>query len=171
MSEALLTFVKGGVHPPDSKILSKHLAIETMPLPEEVDILLLQHFGVPCKPIVSKKSKVSEGDVIGETQGLGTSIHASVTGIVRSLDFTPSATIVSTPSITIQTDPGARARDYAPSDWKGLSARELLEKVRNAGIVGIGGAGFPTHVKLSPPPEARLDTLIINGAEIGRAHV
>jgi electron transport complex protein RnfC len=165
MGETLLTFAKGGVHPPDSKMLSKYLAIEAPPLPDEVDILLLQHFGAPCKPIVKKKDKVSEGDLIGETQGLGALIHASITGNVRSLGSTVSATGVAQPSITIQRDPAASPREYPPSGWRGLPPKELLQKVKSAGIVGIGGAGFPTHVKLSPPPEARVDTLIINGIE------
>ncbi len=165
MVESLFTFAKGGVHPPESKKLTEHLGIETLPLSEEVDILLLQHFGAPCKPVVSKKDKVTEGDVIGEPQGLGASIHASVTGTVRSLDSSVSATNVTTPSITVQRDLNANPREYAPAEWRELPAKELLQRVRNAGIVGIGGAGFPTHVKLSPPPEAKVDTLIINGVE------
>ena len=165
MVESLFTFAKGGIHPPESKKLTEHLGIETLPLSEEVDILLLQHFGAPCKPVVSKKDKVTEGDVIGEPQGLGSSIHASVTGTVRSLDSSVSATNVTTPSITIQRDLNANPREYVPVEWRELPAKELLQRVRNAGIVGIGGAGFPTHVKLSPPPEAKVDTLIINGVE------
>jgi electron transport complex protein RnfC len=165
MVESLFTFAKGGVHPPESKKLTEHLGIETLPLSEEVDILLVQHFGAPCKPVVSKKDKVTEGDVIGEPQGLGASIHASVTGTVRSLDSSVSATNVTTPSITIQRDLNAKPREYVPVEWRELPAKELLQRVRNAGIVGIGGAGFPTHIKLSPPPEAKVDTLIINGVE------
>lgn len=165
MVERFFTFSKGGVHPPESKKPTEHLAIETLPLSEEVDILFVQHFGAPCKPVVNKKDKVTEGDAIGEPQGLGASIHASVTGTVRSLDSSVSATNVTTPSITIQRDLNAKPREYVPVEWKELSAKELLQRVRNAGIVGIGGAGFPTHVKLSPPPEAKVDTLIINGVE------
>ena len=165
MGDTSFTFAKGGVHPPESKKLTEHLPIETLPLPEEVDILLLQHFGAPCKPVVNKKDKITEGDVIGQPQGLGAFIHASVTGTVRSLDSSVSATNVTTPSITIQRDLNAKPREYVPMEWKELPAKELLQRVRNAGIVGIGGAGFPTHVKLSPPPEAKVDTLIINGVE------
>ena len=165
MGDNSFTFAKGGVHPPESKKLTEHLPIETLPLPEEVDILLLQHFGAPCKPVVNKKDKITEGDVIGQPQGLGAFIHASVTGTVRSLDSSVSATNVTTPSITIQRDLNAKPREYVPMEWKELPAKELLQRVRNAGIVGIGGAGFPTHVKLSPPPEAKVDTLIINGVE------
>ncbi|UCF58149.1 MAG: RnfABCDGE type electron transport complex subunit C, partial [Deltaproteobacteria bacterium] len=166
MRESLLTFPKGGIHPPEFKELTEHLAIETFPTPEEVDILLIQHFGAPCKPLVKKKDEVSEGDLIGEVEsGLGANIHSSVTGTIRNIGSSANAVSVSSPSITIKTDPEAGQKEYIPSDWRGLSKEELLGRVKSAGIVGIGGAGFPTHVKLSPPPEAKVDTLIINGAE------
>jgi len=161
-----LTFPKGGIHPDDSKELSRHLSIETLPLPEAVDILLLQHFGAPCKPLVEKKAKVSEGDLIGEVSaGLGADIHASVTGTVKSIDTSNHPVAVSSPSVIIQTDREAEPRKYERSDWKSLSADEIRKRIKQAGIVGLGGAGFPTHIKLSPPPEAKVDTLIINGVE------
>jgi electron transport complex protein RnfC len=166
MEETLLTFPKGGVHPGESKELSRHLAIEVLPLPEEVDVLLLQHFGAPCKPLVDKKAKVREGDLLGEVSGgLGASIHASVTGTVKSIGTSTHPVSVSCPSVIIQTDKEAEPRKYEPCHWMDLSAEELRKRVKRAGIVGLGGAGFPTHVKLSPPPEAKVDTLIINGVE------
>jgi electron transport complex protein RnfC len=166
MQETLLTFPKGGIHPDDSKELSRHLSIETVPLPESVDILLLQHFGAPCKPLVEKKAKVPEGDLIGEVSaGLGANIHASVTGTVKSIDASSHPVSVSCPSVIIQTDREAEPRRYERSDWKRLSANDIRKRIKQAGIVGLGGAGFPTHIKLSPPPEAKVDTLIINGVE------
>jgi len=166
MTDSLLTFPKGGVHPPEYKELTEHLAIENFPTPDELDILLIQHFGAPCEPRVSKKDKVTEGDLIGEVEsGLGANIHSSVTGTIRNIGASANAVSVTSPSITIKTDPEAQPKEYTPSDWKALSREELLSRVKSAGIVGIGGAGFPTHVKLNPPPEARVDTLIINGAE------
>ncbi len=166
MQEILLTFPKGGVHPSESKSLSEHLAIETLPIPEEVDILLQQHFGAPCKPLVDKKAKVSEGDLIGEVAGgLGASIHASVTGTVKGIGASTNPVSVTTASVTIQTDRDAPPRSYTLEDWRSLPPEELRKRVKAAGIVGIGGAGFPTHVKLSPPPEAKVDVLIINGVE------
>ena len=166
MTESLLTFPKGGVHPPEYKELTEHLAIENLPTPDELDILLIQHFGAPCEPLVKKKDEVSEGDLIGEVEsGLGANIHSSITGTVKSIGASANAASVSSPAITIKTDPEAQPREYTPSDWKELSREELLSRVKRAGIVGIGGAGFPTHVKLNPPPEAKVDTLIINGAE------
>jgi electron transport complex protein RnfC len=166
MQSTLLTFPKGGVHPPESKKLSEHLAIETPPLPQEVDILLQQHFGAPCKPLVDKKAKVTEGDVIGEVAGgLGAAIHASVTGTVKGVGTSINPVSVTSASVTIQTDHGAPARIYTLEDWRSLPVEELKRRVKAAGIVGIGGAGFPTHVKLAPPPEAKVDMLLINGVE------
>lgn len=166
MDDSLLTFPKGGVHPSESKTLSEHLAIETLPVPEEVDILLQQHFGAPCKPLVDKKAKVSEGDPIGEVAGgLGAGIHTSVTGTVKGIGPSAHPVSVTSTSVTIQTDREAPAKTYSLTDWRTLPAEELKKRVKAAGIVGIGGAGFPTHVKLAPPPEAKIDLLIINGVE------
>jgi electron transport complex protein RnfC len=166
MQDTLLTFPKGGVHPPESKKLSEHLAIETLPLPEEVDILLQQHFGAPCKPVVDKKAKVTEGDVVGEVAGgLGAPVHASVTGTVKGVGASANPVSITSASVTIQTDREAPAKSYTLEDWRSLPTDELKKRVKAAGIVGIGGAGFPTHVKLSPPPEAKVDRLIINGVE------
>lgn len=166
MNESLLTFPKGGIHPPEAKELTEHLATEVLPLPEELEIPLLQHFGAPCSPLVKKKAEVREGDLIGRVEkGLGADIHASITGTVKEIGSSANPLLVESPSVTIQTDPNAAPCEYTPSDWTSLSRDELLKRVREAGIVGIGGAGFPTHVKLSPPPEAAVDTLILNGAE------
>jgi len=166
MERVFKTFKKGGIHPPERKEFTDHLPIEQMPIPSEVDILLSQHFGAVCKPLVKKKSKVTEGDIIGDVEkGLGACVHASVTGTVKDISFSPHPLLVSIPSITIQTDSDAEIRQYEPEDWNSLSREEMLNRVKMAGIVGMGGAGFPTHVKLSPPPEAKVDTLVINGAE------
>ncbi|MBL7202717.1 MAG: electron transport complex subunit RsxC [Desulfobacteraceae bacterium] len=166
MNESLLTFPKGGVHPLESKALTEHSSVEILPTPQEVEILITQHFGVPCKPIVKKKDLVVEGDLIGEVEkGLGANIHASVTGKVKKIGASAHPISVSVPSVIIETDPEASPKEWSASNWEGLSRDELLGRVKKAGIVGIGGAGFPTHVKLSPPPEAKVDTLILNGAE------
>lgn len=166
MNESLLTFPKGGVYPLESKALTEHSSVETLPTPQEVEILLSQHFGVPCKPIVKKKDLVVEGDLIGEVEkGLGANIHTSVTGKMKKIGVSAHPISVSVPSVIIETDPEASPKEWLASDWEGLSRDELLGRVKKAGIVGIGGAGFPTHVKLSPPPEAKIDTLILNGAE------
>jgi Na+-translocating ferredoxin:NAD+ oxidoreductase subunit C len=166
MNTSFLTFPKGGIHPPEAKDLTEHSAIEVLPVPQEVEILLHQHFGAPCKALVKKKDPVTEGDVIGEVEkGLGAVIHASVTGTVKNIGLSAHPVAVKAPSVVIQTDPAAEPKQWPASDWTALSREDLLARIKDAGIVGIGGAGFPTHVKLSPPPEARVDTLILNGAE------
>lgn len=166
MNDSLLTFPKGGIHPPESKELTERLLVETLPLPDEVEILLNQHFGAPCTPLVKKKEHITEGDLIGRVEsGFGANIHASVTGTVKGIESSANPVPVHSPSVIIERDPGAEPRGYSPSDWTSLSREELLRKIKDAGIVGIGGAGFPTHVKLSPPPGAKVDTLILNGVE------
>jgi len=166
MNALLSTFVKGGVHPREPKGLTEHLPIEIMPLPDEVEIPLLQHFGATCEAIVNKKDRVQEGDLIGKVKaGLGANIHASITGNVANIGSSQGTLSLNIPSITITRDTEAKDRVYTPQDWKGLTPQELLQKIKDAGIVGIGGAGFPTHVKLSPPPDAKVDILILNGAE------
>ena len=166
MNESLLTFPKGGVHPLESKTLTEHSPVEILPTPQEVEILLSQHFGAPCKSIVKKKDLVVEGDLIGEVEkGLGANIHTSVTGKVKKIGVSAHPISISVPSVIIETDPEAGPLERSASDWEGLSRDELLGRIKKAGIVGIGGAGFPTHVKLSPPLEPKVDTLILNGAE------
>lgn len=166
MNDSLLTFPKGGIHPPESKELTERLLIETLPLPDEVEVLLNQHFGAPCTPLVKKKGHITEGDLIGRIEsGFGADIHASVTGTVKGIESSANPVPVHSSSVIIERDPEVEPRGYAPSDWTSLSREELLRKIKDAGIVGIGGAGFPTHVKLSPPPGAKVDTLILNGVE------
>jgi len=166
MSTSLLTFAKGGVHPPESKEITEQLAIEKMPLPEEFEIPLLQHFGAPSQAVVNKKDRVEEGDLIGQLQGgLGANVHASITGVVANIGTCIGPTSLNLPSITIDRDLEAPDKTFSPLDWTGLNPQELLQKIKDAGIVGVGGAGFPTHAKLAPPPNAKVDKLVLNGAE------
>ncbi len=164
---ALLTFPKGGVHPPEAKALTEKLAVETMPLPAELELVLGQHIGAPCTPVVKRKEEVGEGALLAEVKrGLGVPLHAPAAGSIKAVASSAHPIRVSTPSITIKTDPEAAASVWqATEDWKQLSAQELLQKVHDAGIIGIGGAGFPTHVKLKPPADNPVDTLLLNGAE------
>jgi len=160
------TFPKGGVHPDEHKELTEHLAIEEMPAPAEVVLPLSMHFGAPAKPIVKKKQEVQEGEVIATVEkALGATIHSSVTGVVKTIEPRPHPTMVRCDAVVIETNREAPPRKYEPEDWRKLTGEQLLARVKDAGIVGLGGAGFPTHVKLSPPPTAKVDTLILNGAE------
>lgn len=161
-----LTFPKGGVHPPESKELTEHLAIEQMPVPGQVVIPLSMHFGAVATPVVKKKQEVTEGELIATIEkGLGAPIHSSVTGTVKAIESRAHPTMVRCDAVVIDTDPAAPPRKYEIEDWRKMTKEQLLTKVKEAGIVGLGGAGFPTHVKLSPPPTAGVDLLLLNGAE------
>ena len=161
-----LTF-KGGIHPPDKKELAKDKAIRIAQAPKQVVIPLSQHIGAPCKPAVSIGQQVKKGEVVGAPQGFVSSpVHSSVSGKVISIGDFPLATGRMTPSVVIENDfqeEWTTLRDNP--DYLSLPADQLKEKVKDAGIVGMGGAAFPTHVKLSPPKEKPIDVLIINGAE------
>ncbi|MEW6136696.1 MAG: electron transport complex subunit RsxC [Thermodesulfobacteriota bacterium] len=160
------TFPKGGIHPAEHKELTEHLAIEEMPAPSLVVLPLSMHFGAIAQPVVKKKQEIQEGDVIATVEkALGATIHSSVTGTVKSIEARPHPTMVRCDAVVIETTPDAPRRTYEKEDWRKLSREQLLARVKDAGIVGLGGAGFPTHVKLSPPPTAKVDTLILNGAE------
>lgn len=161
----LATFSKGGVHPPDAKKITAGLAVEDLPLPDEVELILQQHFGSPATPVVKKKDRVAEGDIVGETQGLGANIHASVTGTIKEIGVSSHPVSVSAASITVERDPQSPPKEYPAKDWRGLAGEELLARVKKGGIVGMGGAGFPTHVKLAPPASAKIEVLIVNGVE------
>jgi electron transport complex protein RnfC len=161
-----LTFPKGGVHPEEHKELTEHLKIEEMPNPNQVVLPLSMHFGAPAKPVVKKKQEVQEGEVIATVEkALGATIHSSVTGVVKAIESRPHPTMVRCDAVIIDSDPSAPACVYETEDWRKLSRDQILGRIKDAGIVGLGGAGFPTHVKLSPPPAAKIDTIILNGAE------
>jgi len=164
--KSLLTFLKGGVHPPEAKGQTAALPIERMPVPDELEIILGQHIGAPCTPTINKRDEVVEGAMIGEVKkGLGVPLHAPVSGKIKDIGTSAHPMRVSAPSVTITVDHGAAPVQYEKRDWTTMTGQELLAKVQEGGIVGIGGAGFPTHVKLSPPKDAKIDQLLLNGAE------
>ena len=160
------TFRQGGVHPLECKELTAGKAIEVMPVPAELELVLSQHIGAPCSPTVAKKDELAEGMVIAEvTKGLGVPVHSPVAGRVKTLGTSAHPLQVTTSSITIAVDQEAAAAEYTRKEWQNEDPKVLLERVKAAGIIGIGGAGFPTHVKLAPPKNMKIDTLVLNGAE------
>jgi Na+-translocating ferredoxin:NAD+ oxidoreductase subunit C len=164
--KSLLTFPKGGVHPPEFKAQTQGLAIEIMPVPDEIEVILGQHIGAPCQPTVAKREEIGEGALIGEVKkGLGVPLHAPVAGKIKDIGNSVHPIRVSAPSITLTVNREAEAVRYTKEEWQNLDAAELLTRVHDGGIIGIGGAGFPTHVKLKPPANSPVDTLILNGAE------
>jgi len=157
-----------GVHPPEFKELTAEKPLEPMPPPEKVFIPLLQHFGSPAEPLVSKGDEVSLGQKIGEAKALfSASVHSSVSGKILAVDhyLHPGGNLV--PTMTIANDGEDRLLPIKKEgkDPFSLSPEELRQRVKEAGIVGLGGAAFPTSVKLTPPKDKPIDTIIINGCE------
>lgn len=157
----------GGVHPDDHKAASCQEAI--LPLskpPAQVVIPMAMHVGAPCKPVVQAGDQVTVGQKIGEIAGLGAPIHASVSGKVKAVEPRPYVGGGRVMAVVIENDGQntfGSALEPHP-DYEKLSTDELIEIVREAGITGMGGAGFPTHVKISSGI-GKVDTLIINAAE------
>jgi electron transport complex protein RnfC len=167
MSTGLKTF-PGGTHPPEKKELSRDCAIETAPLPQKLYIPLTQHIGAPCKPAVSKGDAVKKGQVVGQAAGfVSAPVHASVSGTVASVEKMPGIFGSKVDVVVIENDGLETWLEGCnqPQDYSALSPDELRNKILAGGLVGMGGATFPTHVKLSPPAEKPINTLVINGCE------
>ena len=161
---------KRGIHPKEQKQFTENVPIEVL-LPvagSEVVYPLLQHLGEPCKPLVEKGQKVLLGEKIGDSDAFFCApVHTSVSGVVK--DIRPHMTVVGTivDSIIIENDGELTEHESIKlrDSFDDLSREQILAIIREAGIVGLGGAGFPTHVKLSPPPGKKIDTIILNGCE------
>ncbi|MBN1182020.1 MAG: electron transport complex subunit RsxC [Bacteroidales bacterium] len=165
----LKTFKKGGVHPDDNK-LSANAAITALPLPKTVSIPVSQHLGAPCKPVVSKGDIVKAGQVIAKGEGFVTAnIHSSVSGTIQKIDDMADSSGYRKTAVVIevQGDEWIDGVDLSDKLIKDISAnkQDILTKVFESGIVGLGGATFPTHVKLSVPKGKKAEILIINGVE------
>ncbi|MBP2649607.1 MAG: rnfC [Firmicutes bacterium] len=159
---------RGGVHPDDQKRYTAAKAIEVAPLPDKVVIPTRQHIGAPCLPIVKVGDLVKKGQVIAEAQAFVASpVHASISGKVASIGEYPHPVFGFCQAITIENDGADEWVEGLPlnRDWRSMDSNEIKEIIHQAGIVGMGGATFPTHVKLAPPQEKPIDTFILNGAE------
>ena len=165
----LKRFKKGGVHPHDCK-LSRNFSIVGFPLPDVAVVPLSQHIGAPAVPVVQKGDTVKVGQLIAAAAGfVSGNIHSPVSGTVTSVDAVPDGGGVRRPAITIKREgdewDGAIDRSAELVKECRLSPKEIIDKIAAAGIVGMGGATFPTHVKLSVPPGKKAECLIINGVE------
>ncbi|WP_066644972.1 electron transport complex subunit RsxC [Christensenella timonensis] len=164
-----LTFV-GGVHPLKSlhegKKLTENRAIEEMPAGEIVKIPLSQHIGAPAKAVVAVGERVLMGQKIGQAQGfVSANVHASVSGTVKEITEIPGINGKPVPAVVIEND-FADEQAFTPvENIDELSKEQIIETIKEAGNVGMGGATFPTHVKLCPPPDKKVNLLLINGAE------
>ena len=163
---------KGGVHPDYHKELARDKAIEAMPCPAELVISMSQHLGAPAKCVVKAGDYVVKGQILGERNGfISVPVYASAAGLVKAVEPRLGPSGSKAPAVVLDTSApapeGADAtpRTLPPLDWKTATREELLARVDEAGICGMGGAGFPTSVKLNPPPGKRCEYLILNGAE------
>ncbi len=163
------TFKLGGVHPPENK-LSKDAPIRELPLPEVVSIPLSQHLGVPANPVVNKGDTVKTGQLIAKGEAfISANIHSSVSGVVQKIDEVVDTSGYRKKAIIIKVegDQWEEGIDLSSDLVKEitLSAEEIVKKVNENGIVGMGGATFPSHVKLMVPQGKKAEYLIINGVE------
>ncbi|MGL5561343.1 MAG: electron transport complex subunit RsxC [Tannerellaceae bacterium] len=165
----LRTFRIGGIHPPENK-LSAGKKITPLELPKQVIIPLSQHIGAPAQAIVKKGDEVKVGTMIAKAGGfVSANIHSSVSGKVNKIDDVLDASGYKRPAIIIDVegDEWEETIDRSATLNKNTDyqAKEIVDKIANAGIVGLGGATFPTHIKLTPPPGTKAEILIINAVE------
>lgn len=162
---AFLTF-KGGIHPYDGKALTKDSPAETYLPRGEMVYPLSQHIGAPASPVVQKGDYVKRGQKIGEAGGfVSAPVHASVSGIVKGMEPRLGATGTMANSIIIENDGKYEETEYVPARLEELTKEEILKRIQDGGVVGMGGAGFPTHVKLSPKMPEKIEYVLVNGAE------
>lgn len=163
---ALATF-KGGIHPPDRKEISKDAALATLEAPKTVVIPMSQHIGAPCSPLVEIGQQVKAGQAVGAADAfVSAPVHSPVSGKVVAIGPFPNPMGRTVTCVVIEND---GQNDWVEledrEDYLSLSPQEITARIKAAGIVGMGGATFPTIVKLSPPKEKVIDTIILNGAE------
>ena len=175
---------KGGIHPDYNKELARDKAIVEMPCPAELVISMSQHLGAPAKCLVKPGDYVVKGQLIGEKNGfISVPVYASANGLVKAVEPRLGAAGGKAPAVILDTTAAPNSVNdgqsisesgesgekkeitLKPLDWKTATKEELLKRVEEAGICGMGGAGFPTSVKLNPPPQKRCEYLILNGAE------
>ena len=163
------TFSIGGVHPNDAKI-SANAKIEAFPIPAVAYISMSQHLGAPAEPVVAVGDVVKVGQLIGKANGfISANVHSSVSGTIKSIDLVkdivgnPCKTVV----ITVEGDEWVDSIDKSEDIARDVTmdSKEIISRIQECGIVGLGGATFPTNVKLSPPPGKKAEFLIINAAE------
>ena len=167
---------KGGVHPDDNKELARGKAIETMPCPAELVISMSQHLGAPATCVVAVGDYVVKGQLLGERNGfISVPVHAPANGRITAIEPRPGPSGARVPAVILDTTAPVpeglttnlkpETSNLKPLDWRSARREDLFARIDAAGICGMGGAGFPTCVKLCPPPGKRCDYLIVNGAE------
>ena len=165
-----------GVHPPEQKAFSADLPIEIMPTPKKIVLPLLQHIGGPCKPVVKAKQQVAFGEMIGKGEAfISAALHSPVAGVVQKTETVTLANGRHLQAIAIKTEgeqiEGQDLWDrlfggkWPSKSYQAMEPEKIAEAIHGAGIVGLGGAAFPTHVKISPNSKKPIHTLVVNGCE------
>ncbi len=165
-----------GIHPPDNKFYSAGAEVEVLPNPGKVVLPLLQHIGAPCEPVVKPKQMVTCGEMVGKGQAfVSAALHSPVAGKVKKNTVVTLANGRHLPAIEIKTDgdqvdPEDLWKEMTDTDWSlstipDYAPDEISKLIHAAGIVGLGGAAFPTHVKVMPSDKQLIDTLLVNGCE------
>ena len=159
----------GGVHPKENKWYACDKETQVFPEPDIVVIPMAQHIGAPCKPLVAKGDLVTKGQKIGDNQGLCVPVHASVSGKVKAVEVRPHTNGSTVLSVVIENDHldtlCETVKPRTQEEVDALTPEQLVDIIHEAGIVGMGGATFPTHVKLTVGEGKYCDTIILNGAE------
>ena len=162
------TFKSGGIHPPEMKDATKNLPLQPFAEVPYVAIPLSQHFGAPAIKQVEKGDAVAKGQLIGKADGfMSANVHASISGKVVRIENTITPQGKNCEQIIIENDGENRLAEGLPChrDWNKLSPDEIIKAIADAGIVGMGGAAFPAHIKLKPPKEKPVNIVVINGVE------
>ncbi len=157
-----------GVHPEASKEATNRLPIERMPFVERYVVPMSQHTGAPAVPVVRRGERVHRGQIVGRPHGyLSVAVHAPVTGVVEAVEPRPHPTGTRQLAVVIRADPfdPQRAAHIRPADPRWLPREEILRRIQLGGLVGLGGAAFPTHVKLDVPEGKRVRFVVLNGCE------
>ncbi len=162
----IATFPRGGVHPADKKGLSKDKKIEILPLPEELVVSMAQHLGAPATCLKKKGDKVSKGELIGQQSAfISSNVHSPVDGVVTDVKKVMLSSGAVADAVVIKVDETQSDPFTTEYDWEKSSQEEIQALIKDLGIVGMGGATFPTSVKLSIPLGKKVEYLVINGAE------
>jgi len=157
-----------GIHPAENKHFTAHKPIRRLPFAPELILPLSQHLGGPSQPIVHVGQEVVRGEPIAKANGfVSVPLHAPATGRIKRIDLMPTSRGPKTPAIILEVYPGdsQEVRYYEERDIEHMSPPELVQAVQDSGLVGLGGAAFPTHVKLTPPKDQKVHTVLINGCE------
>jgi electron transport complex protein RnfC len=157
-----------GVHPPELKELTAQAGVRRMPFPDQVVLPVRQHAGKPARVVVKAGDRVERGDVVATADGfISSPVHASATGVVRAVEWGPHPDGSSALSVKIDVEKHSAQlpRQRLVPDWHGLEPAAIVQAVQDAGVVGLGGAAFPTHVKLVQPKDAKVHTILLNGCE------